>query len=325
MTSTASAPEDTRSQGTFDIFRCPDTGELLRREGDAYVSDGGSKWPIVREIPRFVSTDHYVGSFSFEWTTHNRTQLDSVTGSTSSEEMFRTKTGLDPEQVKGKLVLDAGVGAGRFCDILSRWGANVVGIDLSYAVESASENFKDLENVRIAQCDIGKLPFAPETFDYIVSIGVLHHTPNTRHYLESLLPFLKTGGEMCAWVYPAQGDYIKRAAWIPFTSRIPAAAYYGWCRTFVPFALRHLDNPAIQFISRAFPFSNQGLGVENDVLDTFDGYSPRYHGIHNPPEVASWFREQGFEEVRVLPWDTAVRARRPQNWQAKLDTSSPDN
>ena len=294
-----------------DLYRHPDTGETLVRDGDALRTASGRSVPIVRGIPRFVPSDAYVGSFSFEWNTHDRTQLDSSTGTQASESVLRAKTGLSPEQVKERLVLDAGVGAGRFTDVLARWGARVVGVDLSYAVEAARRNFADLESVEIAQCDIGRLPFAPGTFDFIVSIGVLHHTPDTRAYFEKLVPLLKPGGEICIWVYPAQGDYVKRAQWIPFTRRIPARWFYSWCRLFVPWALRHLDNPLVQFIGRMFPFSNQGLGVENDILDTFDGYSPTYHGIHDPDEVRSWFEAAGLVDVRVLGWDTAVRGRRP--------------
>lgn len=329
---TLSSPSPTASAGfPADLFRCPETRGPLRyeaptpadqqtaaRRGDqrpvegVYVSaETGKRWPVIGGIPRFVESDLYVDSFSFEWNTHNQTQLDSKTGSTASEEMFKTKTGLDADQVRGRLVLDAGVGAGRFSDVLSRWGANVVGVDLSYAVEASYANFRHLPNVKIAQADIGRLPFAEGTFDYIVSIGVLHHTPNLREYFNRLVPLLKPGGEICIWVYPAQGDYIKRAAWIPFTYRIPDRWFYGWCRVFVPWALRHMNNPVVQYIHRAFPFSNQGLGVENDILDTFDGYSPRYHEIHNPDEVVTWFNEAGLIDVRTLPWDTAVRGRCP--------------
>ncbi len=162
--------------GTFnnklfrDIFHCPESGEPLTLENDVFMSPSGKRWPVHKNIPRFVESDLYVGSFSFEWNTHNRTQLDSFTGTHFSEEFLKQKTGLSAGQVNGKLVLDAGVGAGRFADVLSKWGAHVVGVDLSYAVEAAYNNLHDRPNVTIAQADIGKLPFAPETFDYIISI-----------------------------------------------------------------------------------------------------------------------------------------------------------
>jgi hypothetical protein len=52
--------------------------------------------------------------------------------------------------------------------------------------------------------------------------------------------------------------------------------------------------------------------VEYDILDTFDGFSPRYHWIHSPDEVVTWFQEAGLEDI-VVPsrWNTCVRGRKP--------------
>jgi SAM-dependent methyltransferase len=295
----------------FRVLACPETGQRVERVGDELrTPDGARRYPIVREIPRFVSSDLYTRSFSFEWNVHKKTQLDSFRRDRSSEDIFRQKTGLTPEDVRGKLVLDAGIGAGRFSDVLVTWGARVVGVDLSYAVEAAAENLGHWPHVLVCQADIGRLPFRPETFDYIVSIGVLHHTPDTKRYASYLPRFLKPGGELAVWVYPAEGDYLTRRVWIPFTSRIPQTTFYTFCRTFVPWAHRHPDSVLVRFIRTVFPFSAQGLGLDNDILDTFDGYSPRYHGTHTPAEVEGWFREFGLVDVRRLDWHTAVRGRR---------------
>lgn len=293
------------------VLACPETKQALHCQGDFLVTtDGSRRYPIVRGIPRFVSSDLYVDSFSFEWNVHKRTQLDTYRQDNSSTDVFQQKTGLTPEQVRGKLVLDAGVGAGRFSDTLLRWGARVVAVDLSYAVEAAHENFGHNPRALICQADIGKLPFRPGTFDYIISIGVLHHTPSTRKYFECLPQFLKPGGEIAIWLYPNEGDYVIRNAWIPFTSRIPDRWFYGFCKVLVNWAAKSPNNPIIKWWRRVFPFSNQGLGMDNDILDTFDGYSPRYHGIHSPDEVEEWFRTAGLVNVRRLPWNTAVRGRR---------------
>lgn len=295
----------------FHVLACPETGQRVHRVGDRLQSDDGARsYPVVREIPRFVPSDLYTRSFSFEWNVHKKTQLDSFRNDRSSEDIFRQKTGLTPDDVRGKLVLDAGVGAGRFSDVLVTWGARVVGIDLSYAVEAAAENLGHRPQVLICQADIGRLPFRPETFDYIVSIGVLHHTPDTKRYASFLPRFLKPGGELAVWVYPDEGDYRTRRVWIPFTSRIPRTVFYKFCRTFVPWAHRRPDSSLVRFIRMVFPFSAQGLGLDNDVLDTFDGYSPRYHGVHSPAEVEGWFKEFGLVDVRRLDWHTAVRGRR---------------
>jgi len=289
----------------------PATGESLKYEEQRFASSN-SHFPIIGGVPRFVPGDRYTSSFSFEWNTHSNTQLDCFRSDRSSEEQFVKKTGFSEHDVRGKLVLDAGVGAGRYADVVSRWGADVVGVDLSYAVMAAHQNFSDRPNVWIAQADIGNLPFRPASFDVIFSIGVLHHTPNTRTYFEKLVSLLRPGGTIAIWVYPKEGDYIVRNEWIPFTNKIPPRMFYTWCRWFVPWAQARLDKPLVGIARRLFPFSTQGLGIENDILDTFDGYSPKYHGIHSPDEVESWFRGMGLKDTkRPSDWNTCVRGSRP--------------
>lgn len=292
------------------LLRCPSCKSAME------PVDGGLRcacrsWPVVRSVPRFVSSDAYVSSFSFEWNTHATTQLDSERSDRMTEETLRAKTGLTPETVRGQLVLDAGMGTGRFTQVLHRWGARVIGADLSLAVDAAQQNLGSNDDVLVVQADIARLPFAPGTFDCIVSIGVLHHTPDTRRHFEALLPLLKPGGVICIWVYPPLGAYLLRSHWIPWTSRIPARMFYQWCRWFVPKARRNPRARWARVAAALFPFSQQDFGLENDILDTFDGFSPRYHGVHSPEEVMAWFKEAGLASVESLPFATSVRGRRP--------------
>src|SRR5262249_20152073 len=246
----------------FAALACPQTGQPLRRQGDDLVTpDGKRSYPVVREIPRFVSSDQYTRSFSFEWNVHNSTQLDSHRPDGWSEETLRDKTGLTPEQVRGKLVLDAGVGAGRYAEVLARWGATVVGVDLSFAVEAANGHFRGRPEVLLCQADIGKLPLRPGTFDLIISIGGLHPTPDTKKFFSGLPPLLRPGGEIAIWVYPDSPDYVVRSKWVPFVHRIPRKWYYSWCKVFVPWAVRRANTTLGKWIYRVFPFSNQSRGV----------------------------------------------------------------
>ena len=296
----------------IDELLCdPVTRAQLRLEGNAYL--GGTKpYPVINGIPRFVHSDLYVRSFSFEWNTHDRTQLDVYRDDRPSEREFVAKTDFTPEFLRGKLVLDAGVGAGRYADVASRWGADVVGIDLSYAVEAAQRNVGQRPNVWIAQADIGALPFKHGSFDVIFSIGVLHHTPDTRTYFNKLVPLLKPGGVIAIWVYPNSEAYVVRQRWVPFVNKLPARAFYAWCRWFVPWAERRIDHPLMGAIRRVFPFPTHGLGVEYDILDTFDGYSPAFHGVHSPEEIEGWFLEANLVDIRrPSDWDTCVRGARP--------------
>lgn len=295
-----------------NLFVCPTCAAPLHAGVAELTCPGGHVVSIVRGIPRFVPSDDYARSFSLEWNTHHSTQLDSAQGAGVSEETLREKTGLTPRDVNGRLVLDAGVGSGRFSEVLALWGARVVGVDLSLAVEAAARNLARHPDVQIAQADIFRLPFAPGTFDVIVSIGVLHHTPDTRRAFEALVPLLKPGGAIVIWVYPDEGAYKVRNAWIPYTSRIPPDAFYDWCRWLIPLTYRNPEHAVARQLWKLFPYSRQGLGVEWDVLDTFDGFSPRYHGTHSVPEVEAWFRAAGLIDVHEAgPIPTAVCGRRP--------------
>src|SRR5260370_11768583 len=105
------------------------------------ICDNGHTFPIARGIPRFVASDGYAANFGFEWNLHNKTQLDTAT-ERESEETFHIKAGFEPRDVDGKLVLDVGCGMGRFTDGASRWGATVVGIDLTSAVAPPSPHIR---------------------------------------------------------------------------------------------------------------------------------------------------------------------------------------
>lgn len=297
-------------QPWVSVFACPTCHGALSFGMKSLGCGEGHVFPVVRGIPRFVDADAYARSFSLEWNTHRTTQLDSRHGADISERTLRAKTGLEASDVAGRLVLDAGVGSGRFAEVLSRWGGRVVGVDLSLAVEAARENLSAAGQVCIAQADIRTLPFAPQTFDLIVSIGVLHHTPDTRRSFEALAPLLKPGGTIAIWVYPDEPPYVVRQRWIRYTSKIPPHAFYDWCRWFIPWTQRANARPRI--LQEVFPYSRQGLGVEWDVLDTFDGYSPRFHGIHGPAEVKTWFEVAGLVNVREPgPLHTSMRGEAP--------------
>jgi len=296
----------------LSLLACPQCKKRLLLDSDQLRCSCGKRYPIVRGVPRFVADDAYLRSFSFEWNTHSRTQLDSDRGDDMSISTFHSKTGLTQADLRGKLVLDAGIGAGRFAEVMTRLGARVIGVDLSLAVEAAYANLGGRDDVLIAQADIGNLPFPPGTFDYIVSIGVLHHTPDTRKYFHALVPLLKRGGTICIWVYPDEDSFKARNHWIPFTNKIPSRMFYEWCRWLVPFVRRREGTRLQTLIARIFGYSRQPYGLENDILDTFDGFSPRYHGTHSPVQVAGWFREAGLVDVREPSGvHTSMRGTRP--------------
>jgi len=101
----------------------------------------------------------------------------------------------------GKLGLDVGCGAGRHIKGASQLGAEVIGIDLSQAVDAAYQNNAASNNVHIVQADAYHLPFKSETFDFIYSLGVLHHMPAPENAYHQLSGYLKSKGSLFVWLY----------------------------------------------------------------------------------------------------------------------------
>ncbi len=284
-----------------DILACPvckDDLELTVYEEDEEIKEGKlicrsckTMYPIKNYIPRFVGTDKYVDTFSFEWYKHKSTQLYSKTGRNETEIDFKIKTSFTVEDLKDKLVLNADCGVGRHMEIALKYGAKVVGVDLSFSVDVAYENVGKHPNANIIQADIFNLPFKEEIFDIIYSLGVLYHTPNTKKAFLSLLPLLKRGGKIAIWVYSDEGFYMKiyngaSNFWRFFTTKLPPEKLYRFCEIWAnlmyPFKKIKPLRVILQII---LPPSSYHPDKIWRVLDTYDWLSPKYQWKHTYKEV----------------------------------------
>lgn len=302
----------TRNQGVRLI--CPACKAELPGAGEwrsaAVVCPGcGAQYVSTNDILRFVPHDAYVRSFSFEWKRHARTQVDEG-GRNGTERTLRSMQ-VTPELVKGRRVLDAGCGVGRFADVLSRWGAEVVAMDLSQAVEVARENLRDRDGVTIVQADILRAPFPPESFDVILSWGVLHHTPDCAGAFRALCPLLRPGGTIALWVYGKSRSTRRRVmdAYRRITVHLPHRLLHVLCFVAIPMYYVYKVPILGNLLRVVVPTSRQRSARER-VLETFDQYSPRYQSKHTFPEVHGWFVEAGLRDIRIFDPPVTVIGRR---------------
>ena len=287
-------------------------GETL--EGELSCRGCGKAYPVKNGVPRFVETDKYVGNFSFEWLYYRKTQLDSHNRSSQSRDEFAEKTGFEPSALRGRTVLDVGCGTGRFMELAAAAGAEVVGADLSFAVETAAENMKGRRNAHVVQADVFHLPFRPGSFDFIYSLGVLHHTTSTREAFLRLPPLLAAGGSVSIWVYSAETSYERARNFFTdlyrfFTCRMPVRALWLLCHLAIPlYYLKKLGKfgAALEIV---LP-SSDSPRPEERVLNTFDWYSPRYQYKHTFAEVEGWFRSAGLRPRRLV-FPVSVTGVRP--------------
>jgi SAM-dependent methyltransferase len=294
---------------TVDILICPSCRAKLRLDGET-LTCGSHRFPVREGVPRFVEDDSYAGNFSFEWQIHKRTQFDDET-KRESEDTFRLKTGWTPEMLRGKRVLDVGVGAGRFADVAARWGADVVGVDISYAVESSRENLSKYPTAQVVQGDIFKLPFADESFDYIFSIGVLHHTPDCHAAFAALPRLLRPGGQVAIWLYNAYADNLRvNTFYRELAQKLPPQVLYALCHLAVP-GYYVFKVPVLRSVlHHLVPTPSSHKDPRWRILDTYDWYSPKYQSRHTYPEVFEWFREAGLVDIEPLSEPVTMRGRK---------------
>jgi ubiquinone/menaquinone biosynthesis C-methylase UbiE len=107
------------------------------------------------------------------------------------------------EKLHEKDVLEVGVGQGTHAQVLAPRCKSFVGIDLtSNAVEMTSRRFElfDLPG-KILQMDAEELQFNDDSFDFIWSWGVIHHSADTRRILQEMRRVLRPGGQCAVMVY----------------------------------------------------------------------------------------------------------------------------
>jgi SAM-dependent methyltransferase len=307
----------------LEILCCPsDKAELVRvPKGDDLVCSRCSHiYPVRNGVTRFVGGDEYAGSFSYEWMAHRTTQLDNDSRR-ESERTFREKTGWGPEDVRGKRALDVGCGMGRFAEVVLRWGGEVYAMDLSFGIDAAYLNLGENPGFHAIQASVYDLPFRPETFDLIFSLGVLDHTPDCEHAFKGLPPLLTPGGQIAIWVYsihtypPDSLEEKRDRFYRRYTSQMSPRTLHRLCRVLCRLRVKrrafwHMALPG--FLFHAIPRLNWNYAdYDARVLDTFDWYSPKYQSKHSYPEVCRWFREAGLTDIEPLDTEVAVRGIRP--------------
>jgi 2-polyprenyl-3-methyl-5-hydroxy-6-metoxy-1,4-benzoquinol methylase len=317
---------------------CPNTGEPLRpvpvsdeitEATTALRSASGRSYPVVGGIPRFVSPENYAAAFGLQWKTFRKTQLDSFTGtSISRDRLERCLGGFD---VGGKRVLEAGCGAGRFTEVLLENGAQVFACDLSTAVEANRENCGDRRGYFVCQADIRELPVAPRSFDVVICLGVIQHTPDPEETIKALVSHLAPGGLLVIDHYRyGHEDMTKtRQRLRTFLIRQKAKVAMAILRTLVAaswplhrlaWACRKLPlggrfRQALLRVSPVLDYHDQygELGTRLlyawAVLDTHDSLTDRYKHKRTTDQIAQTLQNLGLVRIESRYGGNGVEAR----------------
>lgn len=314
-------------EGLLDLLQCPacQSGLTLRsarRLGD-HVQSGtlscrsGHDYAIREFLPVFAPPIGYMEAFSTLRQTsaaHLPTTGDLDVAALTLEE-FIGQTQIDPEELRGKLVLDAGCGGGRFTKLLAGHGARVVGLDLDgVGLRAARDELSGYEDVDFVQADLFNLPFRPGAFDCVYSLGVLHHTPDPRRAFLGLTSLLRAGGQIAVWVYP-RSERTPVSDWLrTVTTRMPPRSLYwlAWAVTAsygpllrIPRLNRKLRGA---LYGARLPWHESGRWRVHSFLDW---YGPTYQHKRSSEELEDWCVAAGLVDIARCPYASSIRGRAP--------------
>jgi uncharacterized protein YbaR (Trm112 family) len=312
----------------LQVLACPKCGGELscsvsRRGAGGEIEAGalgcaacGREYPVEDGVPRFVPRENYAASFGYQWNLFREEQIDSVNRTKISADRLWSETGWTPESLRGQWVLDAGCGAGRFLDVASQSEGEIVGMDISSAIDAAKQTLAGRPNVHFVQASIYEPPFRAGAFDALYCIGVIQHTPDPAAALRTLPRFVRPGGPVAVTIYerrpwtPLYGKYLIR----PLTKRLSDRTLLGVIRATMP-VLFPVTEVAFRLpvLKRVFQFAIPVANYVDErqlpwreryrwaVLDTFDMLSPEYDQPQTQGEVESALASAGVVELRRLP------------------------
>ena len=327
------------------FLSCPVCGKPLnlkpKKRQNNEIKEGilkcakGHRYPIVNFIPRliigaakeYLSQHQIKKSFSSKW--EMWPQFNDWYKK-FFDEWFMKKIGISNKKdfagyfKSKKMMLDAGTDLGTKVETMCALSkGEVFGVDIAEgSVEAAYKNTKRYPNAHIFQADIFNLPFKKEIFDFIVSDGVLHHTPSTKKAFLSLVKFLAPGGEIAIHVYKKMGPireftdaYLRNIA-----TKLNPKECYKFCEPITKLG-KSLDEmkveikvpediPALEIKKGSYPlqrfifyemfkcFWNPNLSFKDNNLVNFDWFNPEYAWHHTPEEVKDWFKKAGLRKIK---------------------------
>jgi SAM-dependent methyltransferase len=296
----------------------------------------GCRVPVEDGVPRFTASESYAAGFGLQWSAHARTQLDSASGThISRERLARCLGGL--QAVTGRSVLEVGCGAGRFTEVLLDAGARVFACDLSRAVDANHANFRGRADYFVCQADLMRLPIAGASFDVVVALGVMQHTPRPEAAVRALAAALRPVGLLVMDHYgrpPGAGWSWRLAAALAPRSllrhvmlrlppRLAQATVTGVTRALLPLHRRlwrrgpvadrargilRRVSPLVDHYDRLPELSPDQL-AEWAALDTHDALTDRYKHLRTVDEVRAGLAATGLVPLEVVYAGNGVEAR----------------
>jgi uncharacterized protein YbaR (Trm112 family)/SAM-dependent methyltransferase len=245
-------------------------------------------------------------SFSNEWVNYD--WKPGAYWNLSHEDMYRSMRillDLNHRPLTKKLVLEVGIGIGGIADYVSRSeDCEMIGVDLSYAVDAAQKHFGQNPLLHIMQASVFALPFQENKFDFVYSQGVIMHTYSTKAAFDRLARLPRVGGRLYIWVYSYYDEertlerriLMKMEQLIrPVVWRLPEWIQTAALLPITPLYLIHQN-----LLARCHMAIVIKYGWREALHAARDRFTPRFAHRHTEEEVCRWFSEAGYTELQSV-------------------------
>jgi SAM-dependent methyltransferase/uncharacterized protein YbaR (Trm112 family) len=271
--------------------------DFIDRHGPRFGELGGLDYNV--ETERQATVD----AFGYQWTTF----LDNYSYFRDILLSF-TRPFMDAPDFVGKRLLEIGCGSGRPAVAATGMGAEVVGLDISDAVESAYAQSLQQPLLHVVHADACSPPVTPR-FDTVYSVGVLQHIDDPQAALRGVASRMRPGTPLLLWVYGRREWWYQPIEWSrTLTRRLPLRvlrpialllALLSELLLLTPYrvlskipGLRVLANRIPGRIYARFPFRENYIGWFDRLVAPVTFY-------FSADDIQSMLREAGFGQVRL--------------------------
>ena len=346
------------------LLHCPASGEALRLLESTQVAPDGEivegtlgtatkRYPITNGIPRFVEDVSANPTWDFKWRVLDAGRglnfriIDKSDSAYTTHDIYdrNNHDGAAYKHMNGGLVLDIGCGVGQYAvrSLLENNPRKLVAIDLTSGVDVfrkvVQERYPQLmRRLLIVQANVFALPFAPATFDYVYSLGVLMHTGQTLTALDRACAMVKEGGEINVWIYGSEmlaynafepgrqaalsiatvRNWLKTVSWPAYWIKLFREIHHDRAFAIVKFfssdrMYRLAKRPRFRWIARVFPTVDHP-DYAYRLINNYDGYINKYDDTWGEHELFPVLRRHSIALLGLGSWRVGLWGRKISNF-----------
>ena len=211
--------------------------------------------------------------------------------------------------------LDVGCGSGRWAKILAKRVKHITLLDPSNkALNVAKKNLTDVKNVKFINKSVGDMNFKKK-FDFIYSLGVLHHIPDVNGAIKMIAKNLKKGKPFLIYLYynldnkPLYYKFVWKLSELvrAIVSKLPFKIKYYVCNLiavfiYYPLALLAKSMKFLRFRHELIP-----LGQYHDKsfyvmrTDALDRFGTKFEKRFSKKQIKSILEKNGFKNIKFSP------------------------